>query len=222
MRLALLLAILATPTLAEDANLSVTPGGTPGPAATLAMAQRLYTRAVVEEDTPMLLTAIHLARSVTLRPAAGWIKDTTGTALPDAPQGNPAAPDPGGAAAIALARSLAGDDPALQDLVYDLDAQLPRGRITGAPLARSDLAPGQSDIWQIAFFGESYAEIAVLGDGDSPLNLVVTDEAGNLICADLSAADQMFCDFVPARNGFFTISVTNPGTVVNSYALVTN
>lgn len=221
-RLPLILTLLAAPALAQEANLSQSPHGAAGPAATLAMAQHLYGRALAEGDTPMLLTAIHLARSVTLRPATGWQKATTGTALPDQPQGTTAAPDPASPDAITLARSLAGDDPDLQDLVYDLDAQLPRGRIDGASLARSDLAAGQSDIWQIAFFGESYAELAVLGDGDSNLDVVVTDEGGNLICADLSASDQTFCDFVPARNGFFTISVANTGARLNSYSLITN
>jgi len=221
-RLPLILTLLAAPALAQEANLSQAPHGTPGPAATLAMAQRLYDRALADGDTQMLLTAIHLARAITLRPATGWQKDTTGTAIPDQPQGTSATPNPASPAAIALARSLAGDDPNLQDLVYDLDAQLPRGRTEGASLARSDLAAGQSDIWQIAFFGESHAELAVLGDGDANLDVVVTDEGGNLICADLSASDQMSCDFVPARNGFFTVSVANTGAQVNSYSLITN
>ena len=116
----------------------------------------------------------------------------------------------------------AGDDPDLQDLVYALDAQLPRGRSDAASAARSDLAAGQSDIWQIAFFGESYVELAVLGDSDSGLAVAVTDEAGNPVCADLSAPDQLVCAFVPARNGFFTVTVANTGAMVNSYTLLTN
>ena len=221
-RLALILTLLAMPAFAEEANLSLTPHGTPGPVARLALAQRLYARALADGDTPMLLTAIHLARAVTLRPAAGWALQTTGTALPDQTQGASGPPDPAGDGAIALARSLAGDDPDLQDLVYDLDAQLPRARITSASVARSDLAAGQTDTWQMAFFGESYAEIAVLGDGDSGLDVRLTDATGSLICADPAATDQMFCDFVPARNGFFSLTVINTGSVANSYNLITN
>lgn len=221
-RLSLIAALIASPTLAEAPNLSANPHGAPGPAATLAMAYKLYATALRDSDTTTLLTAIRLARSVTERPAAGWKKETTGTAIPDQPTGASAAANPAGDQAIVLARALAGEDPALQDLVYDLDAQLPRGRIEAAAAATSDLSAGQTDVWQIAFFGESYAEIALLGDGDSNLDLVVTDAEGKLICADLSASDQVFCDFVPARNGFFTISVANTGTAVNSYKLLTN
>jgi hypothetical protein len=221
-RLPLILALMATPALAEAPNLSPAPHGAPGPAAVLVLAQRLYDRALADGDTVMLLTAIRLARGITLRPATGWAKDTRGEALPDQPQGNTAAADPATPEAIALAQSLAGEDPTLQDLVYDLDAQLPPGRVDAAAVTASDLAAGQSDIWQIAFFGESPAEVAVLGDGDSTLDLRVTDAAGNLICADLSASDRVLCDFVPAGNGFFTVTVTNPGAAVNSYRLITN
>jgi hypothetical protein len=209
-RLPLILALMATPALAEAPNLSPAPHGAPGPAAVLVLAQRLYDRALSEGDTVML------------RPATGWTKDTTGEALSDQPQGKTGPADPAAPAAVALAQSLAGEDPTLQDLVYDLDAQLPPARVDAAAVTASDLAAGQSDIWQIAFFGESPAEVAVLGDGDSSLDLRVTDAAGNLICADLSASDRVLCDFVPAGNGFFTVTVTNPGAAVNSYRLITN
>jgi hypothetical protein len=220
--LPLILALLATPALAEDANLSANPHGAPGPAATLAMAHKLYDTALRDSGTTTLLTAIRLARSITVRPAAGWKKETTGTARPDQPQGSAAAPNPAGPEAITLARALAGEDPTLKDLVYDLDAQLPRGRIASAATTKSDLPAGQTDLWTIAFFGESYAELALVGDGDSNLDLVITDAASNMICADLSATDLAFCDFVPARNGFFTVTITNHGNAVNSYTLISN
>lgn len=221
-RLHLILAVMAFPALAEAPNLSQSPHGAPGPATVLMLAQRLYDRALADGNTTSLLAAIRLARGITLRPATGWTKETIGKAHPDQPQGRTAPADPASAEAMALARSLAGEDPTLEDLVYDLDAQLPQSRIDAVAVMSSDLAAGQSDIWRIAFFGESPAEIAVLGDGDSNLDLSVTDAAGNLICADLSATDRMLCDFVPARNGFFTVTVTNPGAAVNSYRLITN
>jgi hypothetical protein len=218
-RLPLILALMAAPALADAPNLSLTPRGAPGPAAVLVLAQRLYDRALADGDTTTLVTAIHLARGITLRPATGWTKETNGEAQPQ-PEGRTAPADPAAPEAIALARSLAGEDPTLQDLVYDLDAQLPPARIDAAAVATSDLSGGQTDSWRIAFFGESPAELAVLGDGN--LDLTVTDAAGNLICADRSAAYHMLCAFVPARNGFFTITVNNAGPAVSSYRLVTN
>lgn len=215
-----LIALMAAPARAEPPNLSARPGGGSGAVARLAMAQRLQDRALQSGDMVMLLTAIRLARAVVLRPASGWQKQTTATPAPDAPQGRPAAPDPAGPGVLALAQGMAGDDPGLQDLVYDLDAQLPRERPASAVSTASDLAGGAADVWQMAFFGESPAELALIGDGDGPLDLTVTDAAGNLICADLSPRAVKACAFTPARNGFFTLTISNRSTLVASYRLI--
>lgn len=215
-----LAALLAAPALAEVPNLSAEPVAVPGPAIQLALAQRLQDHALRENDLVLLLAAIRIARGVTLRPAPGWVKAQSDTPPADAPQGYAPALDPAGPEALSLAQAMAGEDPALQDLAYDLDAQLPRTRRGTAAGAMSDLAAGGTDVWRIAFFGESPAELALIGDGDGPLELTVTDDAANLVCADLSSQPVKTCAFTPARNGFFTVTVTNRGAVVNSYRLV--
>jgi hypothetical protein len=62
----------------------------------------------------------------------------------------------------------------------------------------------------------------VLGDGDSNLDIALTDENGNVICYDVSRSDQIYCDFVPAWDGYFYITVENRGKSRNSYYLLTN
>lgn len=217
-----LVALIAVPALADTPNLSASASGGPGPVARLAVAYRLQDQAMRSGDMMMLLTAIRLARGVTLRPASGWSKETSEPVPPDAPQGSPAAPDPAGPVALALAQGMAGEDPALQDLAYDLDAQLPGGRTATAAGVTSDLAGGGADIWRLAFFGESPAELALIGDGDGPLDLTVADEAGNPVCADLSPRAVKICAFTPARNGFFTVTIANRGKMVSSYRLIGN
>lgn len=223
-RLAALLATLlaSTPALAEAPNLSAAPSGSPGTAQRLVLAQRSWAQALTTGEVLPMLVAIRLARSVTLRPALSWARSTTGEPIPNAPTGRDAAPDPASAAALAIVRNLAGDDPGLQDLVYDLDAQLPRSRSETATEAKADLGPGQTDSWRLPLFGEVMAELALIGDGDTPLSLTLQDEAGNLVCATPASTDPALCRLTPARNGFFTATILNPGAKVNSYRLIGN
>jgi hypothetical protein len=217
-----LFAILALPALAEAPNLSATPIETPGSAAQLVLAQQTYLDAIASGEVRPLVTAMQLARAVTLRPAPGWERTVTGDAQPDAPAGKAAPPDPAGEAALIIARNLAGDDPDLQDLVWDLDAQLPGPRSLTAVEVRGELAPGQTDEWRLPLFGEIAAEIGLIGDGDGPLQMSVLDEAGASICASPESDRPFLCQLTPARNGFFTVSIRNTGSMVNSYRLIGN
>ncbi len=219
----LLASLLASPALAEPApNLADTPAAAPGAVAALSAAHRLHAQALATADTRALLDAIRLARPITIRPASGWTLTTSGTAPPGEPQGATAPVNPAGPEAIAIALAFAGEDPDLQDLVYDLDVQGAAGQSATVAAAASTLAAGQTDTWRIAFFGLSPAELAVIGDGDTPLSLTVTDEAGNPVCDTPAEALPAPCAFTPARNGFFSVIVKNTGTVTNSYQLLAN
>jgi hypothetical protein len=221
--LVLCLALVASPALAEEGpNLSAPQTGAPGSAMRLVLAQDSYDQALARGEVLLLLVAIHLARGVTLRPASGWERVETGAAAPDAPAGNPAPPDPGGAEALAIAQNLAGEDPDLQDLVYDLDAQVPHMRTLTAVEVRAELAPGESDVWRLPLFGQVAAEIALIGDGDGPLALSLADEDGNALCRKAPSLRAQLCRLTPARNGFFLVTVQNRGKSVNSYRLIGN
>lgn len=125
-------------------------------------------------------------------------------------------------AMFAKAKELAADDEALLGIIEDAMAESSRGRIGGAVQWLSRLPAGQTDVWEIPFYGNSYAEIAVVGDGDANLDVVVTDENGNVFCYDVSWSDSLYCDFTPAWNGYFYVTVENVGRVRNSYYLLTN
>jgi len=221
LRLALILALAAVPARAEAPNLSANPQAGQGTATRLVLAQRLWGQALASRDVLMMLTAIRIARSVTLRPAQGW-EHRPADPDPAAPAGREAAPDPASDAALAIVQTLAGTDPDLQDLAFDLDAQLPRGRTGTALTAAAELAPGQADGWRLPLFGEVAAELALIGDGDGPLSLTLTDAGGNTLCATPPSRDPALCRLTPARNGFFTLSVRNHGQTVNSYRLIGN
>jgi hypothetical protein len=223
-RLAALLAtlLIAAQAQAEGPNLSTSPGATPGTAQRLVLAQRSWQQALTTGEALTMLVAIRLARSVTLRPAPAWARTTEGEPKPDAPTGRTAAPDPASAAALAILRNLVADDPDLQDLAYDLDAQLPRSHTETATEAQADLGPGQTDSWRLPLFGEVAAELALIGDGDTALSLTLQDEAGHTVCATPLSRDPALCRLTPARNGFFTATIHNPGDMVNSYRLIGN
>jgi hypothetical protein len=121
-----------------------------------------------------------------------------------------------------MAKDLAADDAALVGLIDDAMAESARGRIGGAVQWLSRLPAGTTDVWEIPFYGNSYAEIAVVGDGDANLDVVVTDENGNVFCYDVSWSDSLYCDFTPAWDGYFYVTVENVGRVRNSYYLLTN
>ncbi len=220
--LALLLALFPAATRAEDANLTTNATGAAGSATRLVLAQRAYEQALDSGDTILLLAAIRLARGVSLRAPTVWEKATTGDALADGPKGRTAAPDPAGDQAIQIVQGLAGEDPDLQDLVYDLDAQLPQGDVETAVVALSKLGGGQVDSWRMPLSGSVLSEIGLIGDGDSPLALSVTDEAGNAVCTLPPGLAPALCRFTPARNGFFVVTVQNAGAAENSYRLIGN
>lgn len=216
---AALILALALPAVAEEANLAANPTGSPGTAARLALAQATYDHALRSGDVIALLAAIRIARRITLRPATGWERTT---AAPPEPAFAAMPNDPAGEAALAIAQNMAGDDPDLQDLVYDLDAQLPRGRPELASMATATLAGGQAEDWRIAFFGEVPAELALLGDGTTPLSLTVKDEAEAVICTTPASPVPALCLFTPARNGFFSVTIGNAGAGAASYRLIGN
>lgn len=125
-------------------------------------------------------------------------------------------------AMFAKARELAADDEAVLGLIEDAMAEGSRGRIGGAVEWLSRLPSGQTDVWEIPFYGNSYAEVAIVGDGDANLDVAVTDENGNVICYDVSWSDKLYCDWTPAWDGYFYVTVQNMGGSRNSYYLLTN
>lgn len=125
-------------------------------------------------------------------------------------------------AMFAKATELAAGDEAVLGLIEDAQAEGSRGRIGGAVQWLSRLPAGTTDVWEVPFYGNSYAEVAIVGDGDANLDVAVTDENGNVICYDVSWSDKLYCDWTPAWDGYFYVTVQNMGRVRNSYYLMTN
>ncbi len=216
---------LTLPAAAQDktgTNVNPEAAASPaGGAATLGLAAELYALGLSQGDALTVLTAAKLAASVDVTEGAERKKTTSGDLPAEDAEG--AAETPVDAPAmLATARTLAAGDDMLLGLIADVEAETARGRIGGAARWLSRLPAGQTDVWELPFYGNSYAEIAVVGDGDANLDVVVTDENGNVFCYDVSWSDSLYCDFTPAWDGYFYVTVENRGRVRNSYYLLTN
>jgi len=222
-RLALLLCPILNlaPAHAEGPTLATAGTDRLGAAAQLVLAQRVYHQAEATGDPVLLLAAIRLARGVTTRPAPGWQRtgEVVDPPIPD-PESGPV--NPGSEAALTVLEGLASDDPDLQDLAYDLGALEPQARNPVAMVARGGVAADSQDHWRMPLSGAVAAEIALIGDTGGLLGLTVTDDTGTVICTHPPSLDPALCRFTPARNGFFTVEVTNAGPEGNSYQLVGN
>lgn len=127
---------------------------------------------------------------------------------------------------LADAKKFAGKDKvvlAFADQVEkSLKSSTTRGAV-GGPREGAGRVYGKSYTdYQIKFWASEVAEIAVVGDGDTDLDLYVYDERGNLITSDTDYTDQCICRWIPAWTGTFTVRIVNRGTVYNEYVIVTN
>ncbi len=195
----------------------------PGVVSKAALAQDLFSHAQETKNAVAALAAAQIMMSLDVadvereketkdNPDAGEVSDADGNA--DAPAD--------GMAMLAAAKEYAGGDAALMGLIEDAEAEGARGRIGGASRTLSRLRAGKIDIFKVPFYGGRLAEIAILGDGDADLDLLVTDENGNTICLDRSYSDKLYCSFTPRWDGYFVVAVANQGRVRNSYYILTN
>jgi hypothetical protein len=213
-----LTALMAIPALGQETGRSDS-RTVDGAAARLVLAQRLYLEALNDGAALPLVAAIRLARSVTLRPATGWERATSDTeAMAPLLQG----PDPGSEIALTIAQNLAADDPGLQDLVYDLDAQVPQAPNLTAVFVEASLAAGASDSWRLPLFGAVPAELALIGLDGGILSLRVADADDSAACSRSGTAEPQLCRITPERNGFYTVTIRNEGASPAGYRLIGN
>lgn len=200
----------------EQANEQASGQGTQGGVARLFLSHQLYALGTAAKDPLTVLNAARLAASVALAetPRAHETSVNAAETLPL----HMHSPDQ----MFDTAAMLSAQDDGLLDMV---DAsRREAGFIPNVTVisTESTLAAAQTDIWHQSFFGESLAEIAILGAAANTFDLRVTDENSNPICLGAGADTAQYCSFYPAENGAFQIHVTNRGTAAIPYLLVTN
>lgn len=203
-------------------NVAMGADSTPGAVAQLAMAQELYAFGVSNNNVLAVITAADMAGTADTTDV-DRTPETSETEGGDTASNGDGVDAPTDAAAmLATATEMAGGDELLDDLIADVAAGGSRGRVGGASKTLSRLRAGHTDVFTVPFYGNSFAEIAIVGDGDADLDVLVTDENGNVICKDTSYSDQVYCSFTPRWDGYFVIGVVNQGRMRNSYYILTN
>jgi len=123
------------------------------------------------------------------------------------------------------AKALAGSDKSLVaviDSVQSASSAVSRGAVGGAKHKTDRVRAGATDVFTIKYRGNRTAEVAVIGDGDTDLDLFVYDENGHLICSDRDSTDRTYCAWEPSWTGKFKIKIENLGSVYNVYDIITN
>ena len=127
---------------------------------------------------------------------------------------------------IADARKYAGKDKVVLAYASKVEKEIKksttRGALGGPKYSKDKVLAKSTDTYTVKFWAEELAEVVVLGDGDTDLDLYIYDEGGHLIASDSDYTDQCVCRWVPAWTGSFTIKIINRGAVYNSYVLATN
>ncbi len=123
----------------------------------------------------------------------------------------------------ALATQFAGTNETLQTLIEDSKISgTTKGRDRGPGITDTRVLAHDTDIFRITFRGGERAEVTVVGDGDTDLDLHVYDENGNLVDRDIDGTDVAYCSWIPRWTGTFRVEVKNWGRVYNRYRLTTN
>ena len=74
----------------------------------------------------------------------------------------------------------------------------------------------------VTFTGSELAEVVVVGDGESDIDLLILDSSGSVVCKSAREHDRESCRWTPDRADRFTVRVMNYGDVWNFVTVVTN
>lgn len=84
------------------------------------------------------------------------------------------------------------------------------GAGSGEPKRWKRKVPKNSDVvYKIKFFANQDAEFAVIGEGNTDVDIHVLDDAGNVVVKDIALTDLALVRWQPDRTQIFTIIVRN-------------
>jgi len=123
---------------------------------------------------------------------------------------------------LADATTYARGDQAMLGYIRETEAGAGRGTTAGPHRHNVELRAGRYIDYTERFVGGQLAEAAVVGDGDTDVDVAIYDQNGNRVCASTRGGDREYCSWTPAWTGNFTVRVTNYGRVYNNLALLVN
>lgn len=133
-------------------------------------------------------------------------------------------------ALLAKAKEIAGEDANLLALIQKVEAKLatPVEGERGANLneegktAVSECPARGCSRYTVEFREGELAECAVVGDGDTDLDLFIYDQNGNLVASDTDYTDNCYCSWTPKWTGNFILKIVNRGPVHNRFTIAVN
>jgi len=118
----------------------------------------------------------------------------------------------------------AGNEPLLS-LINNMKAQISstsRGTIGGPYHIERIVDKKDQNVYEMRFIASQLAEILVMGDGDTDLDLYIFDSNNNLVESDTDYTDFCYVSWVPAWTGPYTVVIVNRGGVHNKFTMITN
>ncbi len=124
---------------------------------------------------------------------------------------------------LADAKELAGKDKTLLAVIKAAEEDAAtRGAVGGPKYDVDNVSAYSSVTYRVNFRAGELAQVMVIGDGDTDLDLYVYDENSNLIASDTDYTDRCICQWYPRWTGTFRIVIRNRGRVYNHYVFRTN
>ncbi|GAB6038815.1 hypothetical protein JCM15519_33740 [Fundidesulfovibrio butyratiphilus] len=219
--LALSLAVPAA--LAQDAktNVSDAKGAKPSDdvkrVEALAMAAQLIDYGRTHKSALALLTAAQIMKN-TPSADAKQAKATEGEATSQA-AGKGQVPSP--EKLLVEAKAMAKDNPKLLELIEQESKMGGSRQVVGGPKRiLENVKAHTTDVFTLTFRESEPAAAAIIGDGDTDLDLFVYDQNGNLIGKDDDSTSRCLVEWRPRWTGPFKIKVKNNGNVSSDYLLL--
>lgn len=125
------------------------------------------------------------------------------------------------------ASALAPNNPALQDAIARLRDPALRGARsssfgTGPVSTTKSLKARENWAFQIEARGNEILRIAAIGDGDTDIDLTVTDASGRVVCRDRLGDHYPVCTLSPRHTGPVRIDIVNRGAVWTKVQVLSN
>jgi|HubBroStandDraft_2_1064218.scaffolds.fasta_scaffold55755_2 hypothetical protein len=209
--------------------------GTAAAVSMLSQATSLVNYARENESALAMLTAVQMLERVQVQDNAQRVGtkktglQTEGEQVKEGKKGNTPAPTLDPQQLLAEAKPWAKDNPNLTAMIDAEAAKAKAGTASGTlgstrgAIAHRDSVNARAwDDYVISFYGGEVARIAVVGDGDTDVDLYVYDESGHLIAKDDDRTAECVVAFVPRWTGPFRVRVVNNGYVYSNYILMTN
>jgi hypothetical protein len=209
--------------------------GTAAAVSMLSQATSLVSYARENESALAMLTAVQMLERVQVQDNAQRVgtkksgPQNEGEQVKEGKKGTTPAPTLDPQQLLAEAKPWAKDN---ANLTAMIDAEAAKAKTAAASgtlgstrgaIAHRDAVNARAwDDYVVSFYGGEVARVAVVGDGDTDVDLYVYDESGHLIAKDDDRTAECVVQFVPRWTGPFRVRVVNNGYVYSNYILMTN